>query len=102
MTKTIQNPQTLFLSVFDSIFVSEEPIMVEIVIIEISTIGGQLSEQQIANFISLYKTRCRKSITKKEALEKGLILVYLMKTILLENERQEKSANHLKNIKNLN
>lgn len=101
MTKIIQTPQTLFLSVFESVFVSEEPLRVEIIIIEISTIGGQLSEQQITNFMSLYEKRCSK-ITKREALEKGLILVYLMKTILLENERQEKSAKPLKNnIKNL-
>ena len=55
-----------------------------------------LTDEQLEEFRKIYKARFGKEITKAEALAKGLPLVNMMKTILLENERQD----NLKNNKN--
>lgn len=49
----------------------------------------KLTDQQLAEFITLYKAKFGKELTTSEALEKGTSLLNLMKTILLENKRQE-------------
>jgi hypothetical protein len=49
----------------------------------------QLSEQQIASFIALYKAKFGKDLTTTEAHEMGIKLVHLLKTVMLENKRQE-------------
>jgi hypothetical protein len=77
MDEIIQQAATLSIFVYDSVFVSEE-ILIEIVIISIAT------------FIQLYKVKFGKDLTPREALEKSMGLIHLIKTILLENQRQEK------------
>jgi hypothetical protein len=77
MNETIQQVATLSIFVYDSISVSEK-ILIEIIIISIAT------------FIQLYKVRFGKDLTQREALEKSVGLIHLIKTILLENQRQEK------------
>jgi len=47
----------------------------------------KLTDQQLAEFIALYKLKFGKELTTGEALEKGISLLNLMKTILLENKR---------------
>lgn len=49
----------------------------------------QLSDSQIADFIAIYKAKFGIDLTKNEALEKGGSLVHLLKTVILENKRQE-------------
>jgi len=48
-----------------------------------------LTDQQIAEFIAMYKVMFGRELTKSEALEKGTTLLNLIKTVLLENKRQE-------------
>lgn len=49
----------------------------------------KLTDQQLAEFIAIYKAKFGKELTTSEALEKGTSLLNLIKTILLENKRQE-------------
>ena len=51
---------------------------------------GVISEEKLEEFKRIYKTKFGKDLTKAETLEKGLSLMNLMKTIILENERQRK------------
>ncbi|MCX6720448.1 MAG: hypothetical protein NTW11_01435 [Candidatus Staskawiczbacteria bacterium] len=53
-----------------------------------------LTDEQLEEFRKIYKAKFGKEITKAEALAKGLPLVNMMKTILLENERQDNLENN--------
>ena len=48
-----------------------------------------LTDEQLEELRKIYKEKLGKEITKAEALEKGIHLVDMMKTIILENHRQE-------------
>ena len=97
--------KTVSLFVYDYIFVSEK--MVEVKITVIRTLSGrypsfkvkvaQLSDEHLNSFTILYKARFGKELTRNEALEKGLSLMHLVKTVILENRRQEKITAQLEN-----
>lgn len=48
----------------------------------------QLKPEQIASFKTLFKQKFNVELSEKEALEMGLKLVSLMKTILLSNQKK--------------
>ena len=52
----------------------------------------KLTDEQIAELIAIYKVKFGKDLTRSEALEKGICLLNLIKTILLENKRQDNIA----------
>ncbi|MCX6722716.1 MAG: hypothetical protein NT094_01450 [Candidatus Staskawiczbacteria bacterium] len=54
------------------------------------------NDEQLEKFRKIYKEKTGKDLTKAETLEKGISLISLMKTILLENQRQEDLKNNKK------
>ena len=53
----------------------------------------QLSEKHISDFQKLYKRRFGQDISKKEALEKGLMVLKMVKQMALFSLKEERSEN---------
>ncbi len=51
----------------------------------------QLSEKHISDFQKLYKRRFGQDISKKEALEKGLMVLKMVKQMALFSLKEERS-----------
>lgn len=52
----------------------------------------QLSEKQISDFQKLYRRRFRQDISKKEALEKGLMVLKMVKQAAAFSLKKEQST----------
>lgn len=48
----------------------------------------QLTDKQVDNYIKLYRKTFGKGISKQEALQQGLALVYLVSKIVNNNENE--------------
>lgn len=53
----------------------------------------QLSEKHISDFQKLYKKRFGQDISKKEALEKGLMVLKMVKQAAVFSLKEERSEN---------